>query len=97
MEYVMQRLNLDQDIKPLSEFRANVGSCIQQVRSTLRPLLITQHGKSAAVLLDVAEYEALMERIELLEEIQLAERQVEEGKGVEHDEARSLLLKRLKK
>jgi hypothetical protein len=38
-----------------------------------------------------------MERIELLEEIQLAERQVEEGKGVEHDEARNLILKRLKK
>jgi prevent-host-death family protein len=97
MEYAMQRLQLDQDIKPLSEFRANVGSCIQQVHKTRRPLVITQHGKSAAVLLDVMEYEALMERLELLEEIQLAERQVEQGKGVGHDEARKAILQRLKK
>lgn len=93
----MQRLQLDQDIKPLSEFRANVGTCIQQVHTTRRPLVITQHGKSAAVLLDVAEYETLMERLELLEDIQLAERQIEEGKSVGHDEARNAVLKRLKK
>ncbi len=61
----MPRIQLEQDIKPLSEFRANVGSCIQQVHTTHRPLVITQHGKSAAVLVDVAEYGALMERIEL--------------------------------
>ena len=93
----MQRLQLDRDIKPLSEFRANVGSCIQQVHATRRPLVITQHGKSAAVLLDVMEYEALMERLELLEEIQLAELQIGEGKGVDHDEAHQAILKRLTK
>lgn len=93
----MQRLQLDQDIKPLSEFRANVGSCIQQVHQTRRPLVITQHGRSAAVLLDVAEYEALMERLELLEDIQQAERQIEEGKSVGHDEAHKSILQRLKK
>jgi prevent-host-death family protein len=97
MEYVMQRLNLDQDIKPLSEFRANVGSCIQQVRTTHRPMVITQHGKSAAVLLDVAEYETLMERLELLEETQVAERLIEVGMGVGDDEARNAILKRPKK
>jgi prevent-host-death family protein len=93
----MPRLQLDQDIKPLSEFRANVGSCIQQVHATRRPMVITQHGKSAAVLLDVMEYEALMDRLELLEEIQLAERQIEEGKGVDHDDAHLAVMKRLKK
>jgi prevent-host-death family protein len=93
----MRRLQLDRDIKPLSEFRANVGSCIQQVHTTRRPLVITQHGKSAAVLLDVMEYEALMERLELLDEIQLAERQIEEGKGIGHEDARQAVLRRLKK
>jgi prevent-host-death family protein len=97
MEYAMQRLQLDQDIKPLSEFRANVGNCIRQVHQTRRPLVITQHGRSAAVLLDVAEYEALMERLELLEDIQLAERQIEVGKGISHDEAHKIIQQRLKK
>jgi hypothetical protein len=39
----------------------------------------------------------LMERIELLEEIRLAERQVDEGKGLGHEEARNAVLTRLMK
>ena len=57
----MSRIQLDEDIRPLSEFRANVASFIEHVRETKRPLVITQRGKSAAILLDVAEYEALLQ------------------------------------
>ena len=52
----MQRLILDKDIKPMSEFRAHTAACIQQVQKSKRPVVITQHGKSAAVLIDVAEF-----------------------------------------
>ena len=30
----MVRLNLDEDVKPLSEFRASVASCIRRTRQT---------------------------------------------------------------
>ena len=56
----MQRIQLDEDVKPLSEFRANVASFIERIQKTKRPLVITQRGKSAAVMLDVAEYETLL-------------------------------------
>ena len=92
----MQRLLLDQDIKPLSEFRANAAAFIKQVQTTKRPLVITTHGKSAAVLLDVAEYEVLIEKSEVLQDIHTAERQLEEGKGLGHEEARSRVLERLR-
>jgi prevent-host-death family protein len=88
----MQRVLLDQDIKPLSEFRANAAAFIKQVQTTKRPLVITTHGKSAAVLLDVAEYEALIEKSEVLQDIHMAERQLEEGKGLGHEEAKSRVL-----
>ena len=65
----MQRLILDQDIKPMSEFRAHTAACIQQVQTSKRPVVITQHGKSAAVLIDVSEFEAMSRRLELLEDI----------------------------
>ena len=78
----MARLNLDEDIKPLSDFRSNVTACILQTRRTRRPLVITQHGKSAAVLLGVSEYEGLMQKVEVLEDIQLAEAQLAQKKGV---------------
>ena len=53
----MNRIKLDEDIKPLSEFRAKVSQYIEQIHKIKRPLLITQNGKSSAVLLDVAEYD----------------------------------------
>lgn len=46
----MNRPHSDQDIHPLSEFRAKVASFVQQVHQTHRPVVITHHGKSAAVL-----------------------------------------------
>lgn len=81
----MQRIKLDQDIKPLSEFRANATACLQQVRETGRPIIITQHGKSSAVLIDVREYEQLIEKLELLQETISAESQIEQNLGVPHD------------
>jgi antitoxin YefM len=91
------RLRLDQDIQPLSEFRSSVASYIRQINETRRLLVITQHGKGVAVLLDVAEYEAMQEKIELLEELCTAEAQLASGAGVSNEDARSLLLARLKK
>jgi prevent-host-death family protein len=78
---------LDEDIKPLSEFRANVTACIRQTRKTKRPMVITHHGKSAAVLLGVSEYEGLMQKMEILEDIRLAEVQLAKGGGVSHGAA----------
>jgi prevent-host-death family protein len=83
----MTRLNLDEDVKPLSHFRSNVTACILQARRTHRPLVITQHGKSAAVLLGVLEYEGLMQKLELLEDVRLAESQLEQNKGIGHAQA----------
>jgi antitoxin YefM len=91
----MARLILDEDVKPLSEFRANVTTCIAQVRKTKRPVVITHHGKSAAVLLDVSEYEGLMQKMEVLEDIRLAEIQLSQGKGVPHDTALKKVLSRV--
>lgn len=91
----MTRLILDEDVKPLSEFRANVTSCISQVRKTKRPVVITHHGKSAAVLLDVSEYEVLMRRMEVLEDIHVAEKQLSQGKGIAHEMALKEVLARV--
>lgn len=46
MGVTVRRLIIDQDIKPMSEFRSSVSSFIKQVHDTKRPLVITQHGKA---------------------------------------------------
>jgi prevent-host-death family protein len=52
------------------------------------PVLITQHGRPAAYLLDVSTFEAMNERITLLENIARGERAIEEGRVAPHEEAK---------
>ncbi|ENM5804028.1 type II toxin-antitoxin system Phd/YefM family antitoxin, partial [Vibrio mimicus] len=70
-------------------------SFIKQINETRRPLVITQRGKGVAVVLDVAEYEAMQEKIELLEEMRTAEAQLAAGLGVSNEDARSQVLGRI--
>ena len=91
----MKRINLDQDIHPLSEFRAGVSKFLHQVNESKRPLVITQRGKGVAVLIDVVEFELMQQKLELLEDIQLAEAQIENGQGITHEEAKAQILKSL--
>jgi len=88
----VHRLRIDQDIRPLSEFRSRVAAFLKQVHETRRSVIITQRGKGAAVLLDVTEYEAMQEKIELLEDIQCAISQVEDGLGVSHRDAKNEIM-----
>ncbi len=93
----MNRLHLDQDIRPLSEFRERVASMIQHVHRTHRPIVITHHGKSTAVLLDVGEYESLLDRIELVQDVRDAEMQISNHEGIPHETAKKTALSRIKK
>jgi prevent-host-death family protein len=91
----MQRLKIDEDIRPLSEFRAGVATFFKQVHETKRPLVITQHGKGVGVLLGVAEYEAMQEKIELLQDIQKSVNDINAGKGIKHTEAKKSVLNKI--
>jgi prevent-host-death family protein len=93
----MQRLRVDQDIRSMSEFRTGIASFLKQVHDTKRPLIITQHGKSAAVLMDAGEYDAMQEKIELLSEIHTSISQIENGEGVAHSDALKMILKKVSK
>ena len=90
----MRKPRLTTDVQPVSEFRANAAKFVQQVRETRRPLILTQHGRSAAVLLDVEEYEEMLDTIELLRDVREAERQIAAGQVVGHDEAMAELMEK---
>lgn len=92
----MPRLRPTEDIRPLADFRANLASVVRQVRRTKRPVILTQHGRCAAVLVDAAEYEALVERAELLEDVRVAEAEIKAGHGVAHRQAKAAVLRALR-
>lgn len=93
----MPRVRLDEDILPVSEFRARAAELLEQIRSGRRPLVLTQRGHSAAVVLDVRDYESLVDELELLRDIRIAEEQVAAGDVVEHDAAIEMILDSLPK
>jgi len=92
----MLRIVLDADIHPVSDLRSNFSSLIDQVRNTKRPVVITQHGRSAVVLLDVSEYERMIDKLELINDIETATKQIDEGLGIAHDKVRKQLKSRVR-
>ena len=92
----MVRIKLDEDVKPVSEFRQNAAKFVQHVRDTHRPLVLTQHGKSAAVLLDVREYERMLDELEIMPGVREAQQEIAAGLGVPHDQAAKQLRDRFK-
>lgn len=82
----MSKIQLDQDIRSLSDFRANAASYIERVKSKRRPLILTQHGKSSAVLMDVEDYQNLLDKIQLLEELSTARKELDKGEGISQDD-----------
>jgi len=93
----MYQINYENDIKPLTEFRANAANLVKQVRESKRPLILTQNGKSTAVLVDVAEYQSIIDKLELLQDIQVAEQQIIEGKYLSDSQVEKRLTARYSK
>ncbi len=92
----MHKINLDQDIQPLSEFRSKVAFYFDKIKKTKRPLVITQNGRSSAIILDVAEYQSMVDKIEVLEDIKLAEEQINKGMAISHEEVKKNFARKLK-
>jgi prevent-host-death family protein len=60
------------------------------------PILITQHGRPAAYLVDVETYEGMNDRLAILEIIGRGERALQEGRLVPHKKARQRMSRWLK-
>jgi len=75
-------------IQPVTDVKRRATEIIARLRKDQIPVLITEHGRSAAVLLDVESYDALLRRLEILEGIARGERAFTEGRVVSHKNAK---------
>ena len=69
---------------------------LSDLHSTRDPVLITEHGKPSAYLVDVDSYELLQERIKILEGIARGEKAIRDGDTLTHNQARERMEKWLK-
>jgi PHD/YefM family antitoxin component YafN of YafNO toxin-antitoxin module len=60
-------------------------------------MILTVHGRSAAVLVDAVEYDSMLDQLELLRDARTAEGQLTKGRGVSHSAAKARVLGRRRK
>jgi prevent-host-death family protein len=78
-------------LRPLTDLRRRPTELIHQLQEDRVPVLITERGQSAAVLLDVETYEEMQSRLELLEGVARGERAYSEGRVSTHATAKKRL------
>jgi len=79
--------------KPLTEVRRHTSEVFDGVRASKQPLIVTEHGRSAGVILDPETFDLLRDRLEILEEIAAGEMEIAAGQHVGWDEVRAGLRK----
>ena len=82
---------------PLADVKARLSAVLDEVRDTHERVVITRNGRPEAVILSVADLEALEETLDLLatpgtlEQIRQAEDEIARGEAIDADELDRLL------
>ncbi len=83
-------------VELVTNLKRQATKILADLQSTKEPVLITEHGKPSAYLVDVDDYELMQRRLELLEGLSRGERAVLEGRTCSQNEARKKMSKWLK-
>lgn len=90
----MKTIRITSDIIPLGEFKSGISSCLKQVQATGHPLIITQNGRPAGVLLSPEEYDNLVYRKQFIESVEQGMVAAEAGELYGTEEVRAKLAKK---
>jgi prevent-host-death family protein len=71
------------DIMPITDLRQDAAAALRRVRESKHPLVITQRGRAAAVMLSVEAYERGEHERQILRLLARGEREIASEKG--HD------------
>jgi len=82
-------INIVEDIIPVTKVREQIGSAIERARATKRPIVVTQNGSAAVIIIDAAQYQREIQERDLLRAILEGEDALRAGKvvGMEEVEA----------
>jgi prevent-host-death family protein len=75
----MKSIHISEDIISLSEFKNNASKMLRQLQTSHRPVVITQNGKPAGVIISPAEFDALSEKNRFIKAINNGLGDIEQG------------------
>ena len=73
-------MKIQEDIKPISYFKAHAAEVLDQINRTHRPFYVTQNGEAKAVVLDPGTFEEMKNAINILKMLSMSEQNISEGK-----------------
>jgi len=73
---------------PITDMKRQGGKVLEALRADRSPMVITEHGRAAAVLMDIASYEAMTRRYEILKGIEAGEQDIAAGRTLSWEEAK---------
>ena len=82
-------------VKPISDFRRDSARMLKALNSTHEPILLTQRGRSVAVLLDLETYERLEYVARLRSSYQKGVADIKRARCLTHAEAEKAILGKL--
>ncbi len=77
----------------VTSLKRSATKILADLHSSREPVLITEHGKPSAYLVDADDYLSLQNRISLLEGLAKGERAIQEKRTVTHEAAKKYLKK----
>ena len=83
-------------VELVTSLKRQATKILADLHESKEPILITEHGKPSAYLIDVQDYEYMQNRLSILEGIAKGERSLSEGRTLTHSEARGKMSKWLK-
>lgn len=73
------------NIIPVTDLRQDAAAALKRLKASKQPLVITQRGRAAAVLLSMEEYERGEHERQLLRLVARGEQEITAGKGFDLD------------
>jgi prevent-host-death family protein len=74
------------EIIPVTDLRQDAAAALKRVRNSQQPVVITQRGRAAAVMLSVEAYERAEHERELLKLLARGEKEIAAGSGHDLDD-----------
>ena len=86
-------LNLVEDIKSISYVKTNTAEVIKQIGEKNNPIVITQNGEAKAVLMDVKQYQNIIDTINLLKILSIGEKDIKNDRVYTHEQIQKKIRK----
>ena len=78
----MKNFQVSEDIVSLSDFKNQASRILNQMQHSHRPMIITQNGRPAGVLISPADFDLLSERRRFIQAVQIGLDDVAQGRVV---------------